>query len=62
MATLYGLSIIINTSLSDVFIKRPKYHESISKSINWKYNFEILLDSVKDNGLNVGKLNVGKLT
>ena len=35
-----------NTSLRDMLDKEPKYHEP--KSINWKYNFKILVDSVKD--------------
>jgi hypothetical protein len=29
-----------------VFAKGPKYHEP--KSINWKHNFKILMNSVKD--------------
>jgi hypothetical protein len=29
-----------------VFVKGPKYREP--KSINWKHNFKILMDSVKD--------------
>ena len=48
-----GLNIITNTSLGDVFAKGPNFHEP--KSINWTHNFEIILDSVEDNGLNVRK-------
>jgi hypothetical protein len=48
-----GLNIIINPSLGDVFAKGPNFHEP--KSINWTHNFEIVLDSVEDNGLNVRK-------
>jgi hypothetical protein len=40
------LKIINNTSLRDVFAKGPKYREP--KSINWKRNFKILMDSVED--------------
>ena len=40
------LTIISNTSLRDVFAKGPKYREP--KSINWKHNFKILMDSVED--------------
>jgi len=39
-------NIINNTSLRDVFAKGPKYCEP--KSINWKHNSKILMDSVKD--------------
>ena len=40
------LKIINNTSLREVFAKGPKYREP--KSINWKHNFKILMDSVED--------------
>ena len=40
------LKIINNTSLREVIAKGPKYRES--KSINWKHNFKILMDSVED--------------
>ena len=40
------LKIINNTSLREVFAKGPKYCEH--KSINWKHNFKILMDSVED--------------
>ena len=40
------IKIINNTSLRDVFAKGPKYREH--KSINWKHNFKILMDSVED--------------
>jgi hypothetical protein len=40
------LKIINNTSIRDVFTKGPKYREP--KSINWKHNFKILMDSVED--------------
>ena len=40
------LKIMNNTSLRDVFAKGPKYREP--KSINWKRNFKILMDSVED--------------
>jgi len=39
-------NIFNNTSLRDVFAKGSKYREP--KSINWKYNFKILMDSVED--------------
>ena len=39
------LKIINNTSPRDMFAKGPKYREP--KSINWKYNFKILMDSVE---------------
>ena len=39
-------NIIKNTSLRDVFAKGPKYREP--KSINWKHNSNILMDSVED--------------
>jgi hypothetical protein len=48
-----GLNIIINPSLGDVFAKGSNFHEP--KSINWTHNFEIALNSVEDNGLNVRK-------
>ena len=38
--------MINNASLREVFAKGPKYRES--KSINWKHNFKILMDSVED--------------
>ena len=38
--------IINNTSLVEMFAKGPKYREA--KSINWKHNFKILMDSVED--------------
>ena len=40
------LKIITYTSLRDVFAKGPKYCEP--KSINWKHNFKILMDSVEE--------------
>jgi hypothetical protein len=40
------LKIINNTSVWEVFANGPKYREP--NSINWKHNFEILMDSVKD--------------
>ena len=40
------LKIINNTSLREVFAKEHKYREL--KSINWKHNFKILMDSVED--------------
>jgi hypothetical protein len=40
------LKIIKETSLREVIAKRPKYREP--KSINWKHNFKILMDSVED--------------
>jgi hypothetical protein len=42
----YDLKIIKDTSQRDVFAKGPKYREH--KSINWKHNFKILMDSVED--------------
>jgi hypothetical protein len=38
--------MINNASLREVFAKGPKYRES--KSLNWKHNFKILMDSVED--------------
>ena len=40
------LKVINNTSLREVFAKWTKYREP--KSINWKHNFKILMDSVED--------------
>ena len=42
------LKIINNTSLREreVFARGPKYREL--KSINWRHNFKILMDSVED--------------
>ena len=42
------LNIINNTSLREreVFARGPKYREL--KSINWRHNFKILMDSVED--------------
>jgi hypothetical protein len=40
-----NLKIINNTFLREVFAKVPKYREP--KSINWKHNFKILMDSVE---------------
>ena len=40
------LNIISNISLRSVLAKGPKYREP--KSINWKHNFKILMDSVED--------------
>jgi hypothetical protein len=37
---------IINTYLREVLAKGPKYREP--KSINWKHNFKILMDSVEN--------------
>ena len=47
------LNIVNNTSLQNVLWKSPKYSEP--KSINWKYNFKILMDSriMPGNELNV---------
>ena len=45
------LTIINNTSLRDVFAKVHKYREP--KSINWKHNIKILMDSVPVNKKNV---------
>ena len=41
-----ALNIINNTSLRDVFARRPKYREP--KTTNWKHNFKILMDYVED--------------
>jgi len=41
-----NLRIINTASLREVFAKGWKYRES--KSINWKHNFKILMDSVED--------------
>ena len=41
-----NLKIINSTFLREVFTKVPKYREP--KSINWKHNFKILMDSVED--------------
>jgi len=38
--------IINNTSLRNVFAKEPKYREP--RSINWKHNFKLIMDSVED--------------
>ena len=35
------------TPIREVFVKGPKYHDE-PKSINWKHNFKILMDSVED--------------
>ena len=40
------LKVINNTSLREVFAKWTKYREL--KSMNWKHNFKILMDSVED--------------
>ena len=40
------LKVINNTSLREVFAKWTKYREP--KSMNWKHNFKILMDSVED--------------
>ena len=40
------LNIVTNTSLRNVLSKGPKYREP--RSINWKHNFKILMDSVED--------------
>ena len=40
------LKIINNTSLRELLAKGPKYREP--KSINWKHNFKIRMDSVDD--------------
>ena len=40
------LKIINNTSRREVFAKVPKYRQS--KSINWKHNFKIHVDSIED--------------
>jgi hypothetical protein len=47
------LKIINNTSLQEVFAKGPKYREP--KSINWKHNSKILMDSVEDYARQWGK-------
>ena len=39
-------NIISNTSLLELFAKGSKYCEP--KSIDWKHNFKILMDSVED--------------
>ena len=48
--TGYAISGVINninhTSFWDVFAKGPNYREP--KSINWKHNFKLLMDSVED--------------
>ena len=45
------LTIINNTCLRDMFAKGHNYRKP--KSIYWKHNFKILMDSVPDNGQNV---------
>ena len=40
------LNIVTDLSLRNVLAKGPKYREP--KSINWKHNFKILMDSVED--------------
>ena len=40
------LEIINNTALRDLFAKGSKYREP--KSINWKHNLKIFMDSVED--------------
>ena len=40
------LKIINNISLREVFDKGPTYREP--KSINWKHDFKILMDSVEN--------------
>ena len=48
LATLYLVTLRLSTTAlyEMCFTKGPKYREH--KSINWKYNFKILLDSVED--------------
>ena len=56
------LKIINNTSLREVIVKGPKYRES--KSINWKHNFKILMDSSRimpDTGKNVKRRTLDTL-
>ena len=48
------LKIINNTSLRDVLAKGPK-------SINWKHNFKILMDSVEDHARQCAKREKGDL-
>ena len=40
------LNIVDNISLRNVFVNGPKFREP--QSINWKFNFKILMDSVED--------------
>ena len=40
------LNVVTDLSLRNVLAKGPKYREP--KSINWKHNFKILMDSVED--------------
>ena len=40
------LNIISNESLRNVLAKGPKYREP--KSINWNFNFKLLMDAVED--------------
>ena len=40
------LNIVQNKSLRDVLSKGPKYREP--RSINWNYNFKLLMDAVED--------------
>ena len=53
------LKVINNTSLREVFAKWPKYREP--KSINWKHNFKILMDSVEDYARQWAKREKGDL-
>ena len=40
------LTIIENESLRNILSKGPKYREP--RSINWNYNFKVLMDAVED--------------
>jgi hypothetical protein len=40
------LSKIDNENLRKIIAKGPKYHDP--QSINWNYNFKLLMDSVED--------------
>ena len=48
LATSLGedLSKIDNENLRKIIGKGPKYHDP--QTINWKYNFKVLMDSVED--------------
>ena len=48
LATSLGedLSKIDNENLRNIIAKDPKYREQ--QSINWKYNFQLLIDSMED--------------
>ena len=40
------LNIVENTCLRDLISKGPKYREP--QKFSWKYNFKLIMDSVKD--------------